>query len=54
MAASDKNQKGFIPLVILLVVVMGIFIWFAYKHVSDNHAKKVVQTVQGYKNTLSQ
>lgn len=31
----NKNQNGFIPLLILLVLVLGAVIWIAYQHVSS-------------------
>jgi len=32
---KNTNQKGFIPLIILLVVVVGVVIWFVYERVAQ-------------------
>lgn len=42
---THKNQNGFVPMLILLIVVIGLVVWFAYKHVSSAHQKTIKNTV---------
>ena len=32
---KNTNQKGFIPMLILLVIVIGAVIWFVYERVAQ-------------------
>jgi len=53
MLTKTNNQKGFIPMLILLVVVVLAVVWFAYKHVSDAHRKTLINAVQQNENSLN-
>jgi len=50
---KNKNQAGFIPMIICIVIVLGVVVWFAYKHVSDAHKKTVINTVQQNENIVN-
>ncbi len=52
MAIQNKNQAGFIPMIIFLVVFMAAVVWFAYKHVSDSRQKQVIQKTTQIQNTI--
>ena len=32
---NQHNQKGFIPLMVLLLLVVGLIVWFVYKRVAN-------------------
>lgn len=49
----NKNQNGFIPMLICIVIVLGAVVWFAYKHVNDAHKNKVLNTVQQNENIIN-
>ncbi len=32
-----KNQSGFIPMIILILIILGVFVWLVYSRVSHTH-----------------
>lgn len=58
---KNKNQSGFIPLIICMIIVLGAVIWVSFKHVSDVHKaqdavnklKTTQQTVQQNENLIN-
>lgn len=39
---QQKDSGGFIPMLILLVIVLGAVVWFSFKHVYDARKAKTV------------
>jgi len=37
MDLKNKNQKGFIPMLIMIVLVLAVFVWLVYSRVSHAH-----------------
>ncbi len=50
---QNKNDSGFIPMLVIIILVLGVVIWLAYHHVNDAHKKQVLQKASQYENSLS-
>jgi len=35
-------------MLVCLLILLGVVVWFAYKHVNDAHKKQIINQVQQY------
>ncbi len=51
---KNKDQAGFVPMLVMIIIVLGVVVWLGYKHVSDAHQKKILQKANQVESSLSQ
>lgn len=50
---QNKNESGFIPMLVIIVLALGVVIWLSYRHVNDAHKKQILQKASQYENSLN-
>ena len=50
----SEYQAGFVPMLVMIIIVLGVVLWFGYRHVSDVHKKQLEQKTSQVENSLSQ
>lgn len=50
----SEYQAGFVPMLVMIIIVLGAVLWFGYRHVSDVHKKQLEQKTSQVENSLSQ
>lgn len=46
---KNKKEAGFIPLLILLVLILAVIIGFSFKHVADARRAKTMDKINSFK-----